>query len=186
MRAQGGNPPLPANEWCIHLPRVAMALKKIALIGWVAGAVLVLDQVTKALVLTHLPLGGSIPVIPGLFDLTHVHNPGGAFGFLSGLSAEVRSLLFVAVSLLAAGLILYFYWQTPVRQRFLALGLCLLFGGALGNLVDRIRFGVVVDFLDLYVGDLHWPAFNVADSAITVGVFIFGYHILFRKIRLDS
>ncbi len=163
-----------------------MVSPKIALMGMVAGAVLILDQATKALVLTHLPLGGSIPVIPGFFDLTHVHNPGGAFGFLSGMSAEIRSLLFVAVSLLAAGLILYFYWQTPARQRFLAVGLCLLFGGAVGNLVDRIRFGVVVDFLDLYVGDLHWPAFNVADSAITVGVFIFAYHILFHHTRLDS
>jgi signal peptidase II len=163
-----------------------MASQKIALIGLVAGAVLVLDQTTKALVLKHLPLGDSIPVIPGFFDLTHVHNPGGAFGFLSGMSAEFRGLLFVAVSLLAVGLILYFYWQTPVRQRFLAVGLSLIFGGAVGNLVDRIRFGIVVDFLDLYAGELHWPAFNVADSAITVGVLIFGYHILFHKDRTDS
>jgi len=163
-----------------------MASQKIALIGLVAGAVLVLDQATKALVLKHLPLGDSIPVIPGFFDLTHVHNPGGAFGFLSGMSAEIRGLLFVAVSLLAVGLILYFYWQTPVRQRLLAVGLSLIFGGAVGNLVDRIRFGIVVDFLDLYAGELHWPAFNIADSAITVGVLIFGYHILFHKDRTDS
>jgi signal peptidase II len=163
-----------------------MVLKKIALIGWVAGAVLILDQATKMLVLAHLPLGGSIPVIPGVFDLTHVHNPGGAFGFLSGMSAEIRSLLFVAVSLLAAGIVLYFYWQTPVRQRFPAVGLCLLLGGAVGNLVDRIRFGVVVDFLDVYVGELHWPAFNIADSAITVGVFIFAYHLVFQNIRPDA
>jgi signal peptidase II len=159
---------------------------KICLIGWVAGAVVALDQATKALVLANLPLGGSIPVIPGFFDLTHVHNPGGAFGFLSAMSAEMRSLLFVGVSLLASGLILYFYWQTPVGQRILAVGLSLLFGGAVGNLIDRIRFGVVIDFLDLYAGDLHWPAFNVADSAITVGVIIFAYHIVFRKIQLDS
>jgi signal peptidase II len=163
-----------------------MVSRKLALIGMVSGAVVILDQATKALVLAHLPLGAGFSVIPGFFDLTHVHNPGGAFGFLSGLSAEIRSLLFVAVSLLAAGLILYFYWQVPARQRFLAVGLCLLFGGAIGNLVDRIRFGVVVDFLDLYAGNLHWPAFNVADSAITVGVVIFGYHILLRKIRLDD
>jgi signal peptidase II len=164
----------------------AMMAPKIRLIGIVAGAVLILDQATKAWVLANLPLGGSIPVIPGFFDLTHVHNPGGAFGFLAGMSAEIRSLLFVAVSLLATGLILYFYWQTPIRQRFLAVGISLLFGGAVGNLVDRLRFGIVVDFLDLYVGSLHWPAFNVADSAITIGVVIFAYHILFRKIRLDS
>jgi signal peptidase II len=92
----------------------------------------------------------------------------------------------VAVSLLATGLILYFYWQTPIRQRLLAVGISLLFGGAVGNLVDRLRFGIVVDFLDLYAGSLHWPAFNVADSAITIGVVIFAYHILLRKIRLDS
>jgi len=163
-----------------------MLSKKIARLGIVAGTVLILDQLTKALILEHLPLGGSIPVIPGFFDLTHVHNPGGAFGFLAGLSPAVRSLLFIAVSLLAAGLILYFYWQTPPRQRFLPVGLALIFGGAVGNLVDRLRFGIVVDFLDVYAGTLHWPAFNVADSAITVGVFIFAYHILFRKIRLDS
>jgi signal peptidase II len=155
-------------------------------LGVVAGAVLILDQVTKALILAHLPLGGSIAVIPGFFDLTHVHNPGGAFGFLAGMSAEVRSLLFIAVSLVAAGLILYFYWQTPLGQRFLSVGLALIFGGAVGNLVDRMRFGIVVDFLDVYAGTLHWPAFNVADSAITIGVGIFAYHILFRKIRPDS
>ncbi len=159
---------------------------KMTRLGVVAGAVLILDQVTKALILAHLPLGGSIAVIPGFFDLTHVHNPGGAFGFLAGMSAEVRSLLFIAVSLVAAGLILYFYWQTPLGQRFLSVGLALIFGGAVGNLVDRMRFGIVVDFLDVYAGTLHWPAFNVADSAITIGVGIFAYHILFRKIRPDS
>jgi len=158
---------------------------KMMRLGVVAGSILILDQVTKALILAHLPLGGSIPVIRGFFDLTHVHNPGGAFGFLAGMSAEIRSLLFIAVSLVAAGLILYFYWQTPLGQRFLSVGLALIFGGAVGNLVDRMRFGIVVDFLDVYAGTLHWPAFNVADSAITVGVCIFAYHILFRKIRLD-
>ena len=159
---------------------------KMMRLGVVAGSILILDQVTKALILAHLPLGGSIPVIRGFFDLTHVHNPGGAFGFLAGMSAEVRSLLFIAVSLVAAGLILYFYWQTPLGQRFLSVGLALIFGGAVGNLVDRMRFGIVVDFLDVYAGTLHWPAFNVADSAITIGVGIFAYHILFRKIRPDS
>jgi len=156
-------------------------LSKLKRLAVVAGGVLVLDQVTKALILNHLPLGGSASVVPGLFALTHVQNPGGAFGFLAAMSAEVRSLLFVAVSLLAAALIVCFYWRTPPRQRVLAFGLALVFGGAVGNLVDRIRFGIVVDFLDVYIGDLHWPAFNVADSAITVGVFIFAFHLLFRK-----
>jgi signal peptidase II len=156
-------------------------LDKLKLLAAVAGGVLVLDQITKALVLKHLPLGGRLPVIPGFFDITHVQNPGGAFGFLAAMSAEVRSLLFVAVSLLAAGLIVYFYWHTPPRQRVLAFGLALVFGGAVGNLLDRVRFGIVVDFLDVYIDNLHWPAFNVADSAITVGVFIFAFYLLFRK-----
>jgi signal peptidase II len=163
-----------------------MLSTKMMRLAVVAGAVLILDQFTKALILAHLPLGGRIPVIEGFFDITHVHNPGGAFGFLADMSAEIRGLLFVAVSLAAAGLILYFYWQTPPRQRVLALGLALVFGGAVGNLVDRIRFGIVVDFLDVYAGSLHWPAFNVADSAITVGGCIFAYHLLFVKIRPDS
>jgi len=157
-----------------------MVFKKLKLLALVSGSVLLLDLATKALVLAMLPLGKSVPVIPGFFDITHVHNPGGAFGFLAGMSAELRGVLFIAVSLLAAGLIVYFYWQTPPGQR-LAFGLALVFGGAVGNLVDRIRFGIVVDFLDVYVGDLHWPAFNVADSAITIGVFIFAFHLLFQK-----
>jgi signal peptidase II len=163
-----------------------MLSTKMMRLAVAAGSILISDQITKALILAHLPLGGSIPVIPGFFDLTHVHNPGGAFGFMAGMSAEFRSLLFIAVSLVATGLILYFYWQTPPGQRFLSVGLALIFGGAVGNLVDRIRFGVVVDFLDVYAGALHWPAFNVADSAITVGVGIFAYHLLFRKTRLDA
>jgi signal peptidase II len=158
-----------------------MFSRKLITLAAVSGTVLILDLVTKALVLARLPLGRSVPVIPGFFDITHVHNPGGAFGFLAGLSDEYRSLLFIAVSLLAAGLIVCFYWQTPPGQRLLAFGLALVFGGAVGNLVDRIRFGVVVDFIDVYVGDLHWPAFNIADSAITIGVFIFAVHLLFQK-----
>jgi len=158
-----------------------MFSKKLKLLSVVSGSVLLLDLITKALVLARLPLGKSVTVIPGFFDITHVHNPGGAFGFLAGMSSEVRGLLFIAVSLLAAGLVVYFYWQAPPGQKLFAFGLALVFGGAVGNLVDRIRFGIVVDFLDVYVGDLHWPAFNVADSAITVGVFIFAFHLLFQK-----
>ncbi len=146
-----------------------MIATKVKFLALVAGGVLVLDQVTKALVLEHLPLGASRSVIAGFFDLTHVHNPGGAFGFLATMSPQVRAAVFIAASLLAAGLILWFFLQTPSHQRLHAFGLALIFGGALGNLVDRVRFGVVIDFLDLYIGEMHWPAFNVADSAITVG-----------------
>jgi signal peptidase II len=100
---------------------------------------------------------------------------------LAGLDPKTRTLLFLTVAALAIVLVLVFYWQTPVRQRATALGLALVLGGAVGNLVDRARFGIVVDFLDVYVGDLHWPAFNVADSAITVGVGLIAVCMLFQK-----
>ena len=158
-----------------------MTAAKIRFLALVALSILVLDQLSKALVLAHLPLGASVPVIPGFFNLTHVHNPGGAFGFLAGMSSQARAAVFIFASLAAAALILWIYVQTPADQRLLAFGLALVFGGAIGNLIDRVRFGVVVDFLDLFIGDLHWPAFNVADSAITVGVLIFAAHVVFAK-----
>jgi signal peptidase II len=158
-----------------------MVSKKITFLIIVAGSVLGLDQFTKMLILTHLPLGAAIPVVPGLCDLTHVHNPGGAFGFLAAMGPQARGVIFILVSLVAVAVILWFYMQTPVQQRWLAFGFALICGGAIGNLVDRLRFGVVIDFIDVYIGALHWPAFNIADSAITVGVAIFAFHVIFRK-----
>ena len=158
-----------------------MVSKKLAFLAIVAGTVLVLDLLTKMLVLAHLPLGAGIPFIPGLFDLTHVQNPGGAFGFLATLGPQARGVIFILVSVLAVAVILWFYMKTPVQQRWLAFGFALIFGGAIGNLLDRLRFGAVIDFIDVYIGDLHWPAFNIADSAITVGVAIFAFHVMFRK-----
>jgi signal peptidase II len=140
------------------------------------------DQITKSMVLDSMPLFRSIPVIPGFFNLTHIHNPGGAFGFLSGQNSQLQRLLFLLVSSLAIGLILYFYVKTPRSFRLLSFGLALVFSGAVGNLIDRIRMGKVVDFLDFYIGDLHWPAFNVADSAVSIGMLIFLYHLLFKKL----
>ncbi|MFH2218927.1 MAG: signal peptidase II [Pseudomonadota bacterium] len=147
----------------------------------VAGPVIILDQITKAVVLKTLPLYRSVPVIPGLFNLTHIHNPGGAFGFLSGQSPVFRSTVFLLITTMAIGVILYLYKNTPRTHPWLATGFALVFGGAVGNLIDRFQFGKVVDFLDVYLGNFHWPAFNVADSAITVGIGIFVVHLLFRK-----
>ncbi len=147
----------------------------------VAGLVVLADQITKALIIKYLPLHKSITVIGGFFDITHILNPGGAFGLMANMSMVVRTVVFLFISSLAVGLILYFYIKTPPGFPFLAMGFALIFGGAIGNLIDRIRWGVVVDFLDFYIGKYHWPAFNVADSAITVGIFIFIYHLLLKK-----
>ncbi len=127
------------------------------------------DQVTKAWVTTAMNLHESIQVIPGLFSITYVRNPGAAFGFLAGASPTVRLTFFIAVTLLAIGLILYSLFKARFIQASWRIPLVLILSGALGNLADRVRFGEVVDFLDFYIGTAHWPAFNVADSAITVG-----------------
>ncbi len=100
---------------------------------------------------------------------------------MSTMGPTVRTVIFLFISSLAVVLILYFYNKTPSTHAILATGFALVFGGAIGNLIDRFRFGNVVDFLDIYLGNFHWPAFNVADSAITIGIFIFILHLLFRK-----
>jgi len=148
----------------------------------IAGVVVLLDQATKLMVLAKMPLYQSIAVLPGFFNLTHIRNPGGAFGFMAAGSPGIRNLLFVGVSAIAMGLIVYFYRSTPKTHSFLASALALIFGGAVGNLIDRLRFGEVVDFLDVYVNTYHWPAFNVADSAITVGITIFIAHLVLGKL----
>lgn len=152
--------------------------------GFIALGVVLIDQVTKLLVLHHMPLHDSIPVIPGFFSLTHVHNPGGAFGFMARNSSPVTHWLFLLAALFALVMILYFYHQTPGNRPFFGFALALIFGGAIGNLIDRLRFGEVVDFLDVYIGYLHWPTFNVADSAVTVGVIIFLLHVITKKMPL--
>jgi signal peptidase II len=148
----------------------------------IAGCIVILDQVTKAVILRTLPLNHSISIVPGFFNLIHIQNPGGAFGFMAKHSSAWLHSVFLFFTFLALGLIFYFYRNTPQTHSLLTLGFALIFGGAIGNLIDRIRFGKVVDFLDFYIGNMHWPAFNVADSAVSVGTIIFLYHILFRKL----
>ncbi|MBT8374833.1 MAG: signal peptidase II [Deltaproteobacteria bacterium] len=147
-----------------------------------AGLIVVSDQITKALILKSIPLYHSVSVIPGFFNITHIHNPGGAFGFLASQSSTLRTIVFLLISSLAVGLVLWFYKQTPKTHPWLASAFAMIFGGAIGNLIDRIRFGKVVDFLDFYLGNLHWPAFNIADSAISIGITVFVIHLLFKKL----
>jgi signal peptidase II len=128
-----------------------------------ALAVFVLDGATKAAVRTWLPVGESLPVVPGVFYLTHALNPGAAFGLLAGARIPL-----IAVGILALGALVWVSRRTRREECFLQLALGLQFGGTGGNLVDRVRLGHVTDFLDFRV----WPIFNVADSAIVVGAFL--------------
>ncbi len=134
---------------------------------WIAGAVLVLDQASKWLALEQLTLHESVPLIPFL-NLTLVYNKGAAFGFLSTASGW-QNLFFISIAIVATVVILYLLRRMGTKDRFLAVALMLILGGAIGNLIDRLLYGHVVDFIDVYYGSWHWPAFNVADSAITVG-----------------
>ena len=151
----------------------------------VAGVIVLLDQITKAAILKGLPLYRSISVVPGFFNITHIRNPGGAFGFLAGQQAGLRNAVFLAVSVAALYLVFYFYKNTPRSYAALSAAFAMIFGGAVGNLIDRIRFGEVVDFLDVYIGKYHWPAFNIADSAISIGIAIFLFHLVLKKLPDD-
>ncbi len=132
-------------------------------------AVVVLDLFTKELVLHHLPLYGKRELIPGFFNLVHVRNTGVAFSFFAGGDNPWRSKILAAFTVAALGMVGFLYRQTDSTEWEKRWALSLIAGGAVGNLVDRIRFGEVVDFLDFYLGPYHWPAFNVADMAITAG-----------------
>lgn len=135
---------------------------------WLSAVVLVLDQATKRLVDTSMQLYQTIELIPS-FQLTYMRNQGAAFSFLSGAGGWQR-WFFIGLALLASVFICFWLKRLARTQRWEAVAWALVLGGALGNLIDRILYGYVIDFLDVYYGDWHWPAFNIADSAITVGV----------------
>ena len=132
--------------------------------------IVVLDQITKALVKARVPLHESVTVIPGFFDLTHVRNTGAAYGFLDNVDFPYKPAVMVVVALAALIAVAAYALTLPATQRIARYGLALILGGAIGNLIDRATMGYVVDFVDVYWRGVHFWAFNVADSAITVGV----------------
>jgi signal peptidase II len=150
------------------------------LLGWVT-AIIVLDQLTKFIVNRTMPLHQSIPVIDDLFSLTYVRNTGAAFGMLAGSSAEFRWPFLVLFSVVAIGFIIMMLRRLPDREIGLITALAFILGGAIGNLIDRIAYGEVIDFLDFYWSNYHWPAFNVADSFITIGVIITVFYLIKAK-----
>ena len=138
-----------------------------------ALAAFLADQLTKAAVTAVLPLYSGITVVPGFFDLVHVLNRGAAFGFLNRPDTDWQFWLFLLATLVACGLILSMA-RTARYSVMLFCGFGLILGGAVGNLADRIRLRAVIDFMDIYLGRWHWPAFNVADMAICIGVVLAG------------
>ena len=136
----------------------------------IVAVVVALDQVAKWCVGQFMELHQSVPVIPGVFNLTYVRNPGAAFGLLADLPWAVRAPLFTAVSVGALVLLLFLLRGLRPEQWGVRVALACVLGGAVGNLIDRVWHGDVVDFLDVHWRGFHWPAFNVADSCITLGV----------------
>lgn len=153
-------------------------------VGSIIGIILVLDQITKYIVEKHIRLYDVIVVLPGFFNLTHVRNKGAAFGILSTVPGIWRSTFFIAVTLVAVGVIAILIRKT--HERLPVAAFSLIIGGAAGNLIDRIRYGEVVDFIQWYVKSYYWPSFNVADSAISVGVALLAVDMLFDKKKTST
>ena len=140
-----------------------------------------MDQFTKFLVTSYIPLHHGIPVIRDFFSLTHIRNPGVAFGLFAHSPSEYKTMVFVMISSVATVAILYFFHNTPNDKRMVQNSLTLIFSGAIGNLIDRVVHKEVIDFLDFFIGNYHWPAFNVADSCITIGVGMMLYDSFFSE-----
>ena len=144
----------------------------------VALIILLLDQVSKGMAVTHIEAHQAIAVIPGLFRLVLVKNRGMAFGILSHTTSGFYYYFLLFTTIGAIVVILLFFFWIKKNKKWLTIGLSLILGGAVGNLVDRLRLGYVIDFLDFFIKGYHWPAFNVADSAVTVGTFWLLFNII--------
>lgn len=147
-----------------------------------ALVVIVLDQISKFFIIHLLDIHETIPVISGFFNLVHVRNRGMAFGLMNRPDGGNFSFYFlVAATILAVILLVFWFVGLKKNEKKLILGFSLIIGGAVGNLIDRLRLREVIDFLDFFIGPYHWPAFNVADSAITLGTFWIGINIILQR-----
>jgi signal peptidase II len=152
--------------------------RKVMAFAAALPAVIFLDQLTKVVVVRELSLGRVIPVVPGFFNLIHIRNTGIAFGMFNDGAALGKTLLLTTAGILALGFLVWILRDMDADDLLGGLAVGCVAGGAIGNLIDRLRLGEVVDFLDVYWRSHHWPAFNMADSAITVGVALLIIHEL--------
>jgi signal peptidase II len=163
--------------------RSAVVKSKYLWVGSIIGLVLALDLVTKYLVQVHMRLYDVVTIVPGFFNLTYVRNKGAAFGVLSNLPEIWRTAFFVTVTLIALVVIAVLIRKT--HERLLVSAFSLIAAGAAGNMIDRMRYGEVVDFIQWYVKSYYWPSFNVADSAISIGVGLLAIEMLFGKPKTE-
>ncbi len=141
----------------------------------------IIDQATKALVAQYVPLFGSVSVIPGFFKIAPIRNKGAIFGLFSQARATGVTSLLTAAQLVAFGLVIYYFLKTPAAQKITKIGLTLILAGAVGNLIDRLARGYVLDFIEWHIKQFYWPTFNVADSCITIGALVLAAAILLRR-----
>ncbi len=157
--------------------------KKLLYLISICTLILILDQVIKIYVHTNFTLHESKTVIDGFFSFTYVRNPGAAFGLLRDTPDVFRRVFFLSVTPIAVVALFYFLLTVKVEDSFQITAISLIFSGALGNYIDRVRFEYVIDFLDFYIGNIHYPAFNVADIAIVCGVFLWFYCIFTEDMK---
>ena len=150
------------------------------------GGIAVLDLFIKRVVASSFHLGERIEVIPGFFALTYILNPGAAFGIMAEWDSGLRLPVLVVASIAALGFIGYLYFATMSGSTAASIGLPLIAGGAVANLYERLTAGAVVDYLDFYISDYHWPAFNLADASITTGVLLLLISSLFDRGGAES
>jgi signal peptidase II len=144
----------------------------------IVAAVIALDRLTKWLVIRHLPEAHEIPVIPGVFQLSHWENTGAAFSMFADSSSPLRTLGLIGFAVAALLVVGFLLWKSGSALNSITLALALIMGGASGNLWDRVARGTVTDFLDFYIGQHHWPPFNIADSAIVIGSLLLMWKIM--------
>ena len=147
---------------------------------WLSVVIIVLDQVSKLYIDQAFTLYQQKPVIDGFFNLTLAYNKGAAFSFLADENGWQR-WLFTGLAVIVSGVIFYWLKGLKKREKITAISLSLILGGAIGNVIDRIAYGHVIDFLDFHYQQYHYPAFNIADSAITIGAALLIFHTLFGK-----
>ena len=152
----------------------------------ISSSLIVIDQYTKFMVTLHIPLSYSINVVEGFFNLTHVRNSGVAFGIFSEQNSQLKPYLLIFVSIIAIIAILVIFHQTEREKRLVQGGLVLVFSGAIGNLIDRGLHKEVIDFIDIFFNNRHWPAFNVADACITIGVMLLAADLLVSSKPFNS